>query len=71
MEVVSSNDGLLTNVEVMEVLIENRLRRDAIDAVKIDLQNRETVESKVILQKYFAVNSHNNYFFCCNRLLST
>ena len=61
MEVVSSNDGLLTNVEVMEVLIENRLRRDAIDAVKIDLQNRETVESKVILQKYFA-DSHNNFF---------
>jgi hypothetical protein len=47
MEVISGNDGLLTNVEVMEVLKENRSRRGRVDAIKIDLQNRENVETKV------------------------
>lgn len=47
MEVVSSNDGLLTNIEVLEILKENRERRGNANAVKIDLQNRENVEVKV------------------------
>jgi hypothetical protein len=47
MEVISGNDGLLTNVEVLEVLKENRSRRGRVDAIKIDLQNRENVETKV------------------------
>jgi hypothetical protein len=46
MEVVSSNDGLLTNIEVLEILKENRSRRGNGDGAKIDLQNRENVEIK-------------------------
>jgi hypothetical protein len=53
MEVISGNDGLLTNVEVMEVLKENRSRRGRVDAIKIDLQNRENVETKVRLSTTF------------------
>jgi hypothetical protein len=46
MEVVSSNDGLLTNIEVLEILKENRSRRGNGDGAKVDLQNRENVEIK-------------------------
>jgi hypothetical protein len=52
MEVVSSNDGLLTNIEVLEVLKENRARRGNTEGAKIDLQNRENVETKVKCGSY-------------------
>ena len=47
MEVISSNDGLLTNVEVMEIVKENRARSSKLEAAKIELQNRELIEIKV------------------------
>lgn len=47
MEVISSNDGLLTNIEVLEILKENKMKRSNTGAVRVDLQNRELVESKV------------------------
>lgn len=58
MEIISSNDGLLTNAEVLEVIKDNRTKRDAIisspgslvtsTADKIALQNRELIETKTI-----------------------
>jgi hypothetical protein len=60
MEIISSNDGLLTNIEVCEVIKENRTRRSkATAALAISLQNRELVESKVkfvVLQRYGFLN---------------
>lgn len=47
MEVISSNAGLLTNVEVMDIIKENREKRSKIAGVKVELQGRELVETKV------------------------
>lgn len=53
MEVVSGNDGLLTNIEVLDVIRENRESRglgsQQHSNVKISLQNRELIETKVVL----------------------
>jgi len=47
MEVVTSNAGLLTNVEVLDIIKENRAKRSALNGAKVDLQGRELVETKV------------------------
>lgn len=56
MEVISSNDGLLTNLEVMEVIKENKARRSKPEGPRIDLQNRELVESKVSTGEFCSTN---------------
>lgn len=47
MEVVASNAGLLTNVEVLDIIKENRAKRSALNEAKVELQGRELVETKV------------------------
>ena len=50
MELISKNDGLLTNIEVLEVIRENK-RQSPIhvsnSSAQVELQNREYVENKV------------------------
>lgn len=50
MEIISTNNGLLTNIEVLEVIKENKARRSKGDGIQIDLQQRENVEVKVSIQ---------------------
>jgi hypothetical protein len=50
MEILSANDGLLTNIEVKELLENRRNDRKAKDAsqpIVTDLQNRERIEMQV------------------------
>lgn len=47
MEVIASNAGLLTNAEVLEIIKENRSKRSTLGGVKVELQGRELVETKV------------------------
>jgi len=50
MELISKNDGLLTNIEVLEVIRENRKQSSihlANSSAQVELQNREYVENKV------------------------
>jgi len=47
MEVIASNAGLLTNAEVLDIIKENRLKRSTLSGVKVELQGRELVETKV------------------------
>ena len=49
MEIKSANDGLLTNIEVLDLLLEKREsnRKDETSATIIELQNREFIEVKV------------------------
>jgi hypothetical protein len=47
MEIKSANDGLLTNVEVLELLKETRALRGKEAVVSIDLQHRESIEIEV------------------------
>jgi hypothetical protein len=52
MEVISANDGLLTNTEVFSLIHEQRKARKSL-ALKeniIVLQNREAIEIKVIMK---------------------
>lgn len=52
MELISKNDGLLTNIEVLEVIRENRKQSSihiANSSAQVELQNREYVENKVCL----------------------
>ena len=48
MEVIASNAGLLTNAEVLDIMRENRLKRSTLSGVKVELQGRELVETKVL-----------------------
>ena len=50
MEVIASNAGLLTNAEVLDIMRENRSKRSALSGVKVELQGRELVETKVFGQ---------------------
>ena len=50
MEVIASNAGLLTNAEVLDIMKENRSKRSALNGVKVELQGRELVETKVFGQ---------------------
>eukprot|EP00981_Chlorochromonas_danica_P012117 scaffold4505_cov165-Ochromonas_danica.AAC.7 len=49
MEIVSLNDGLLTNLEVLEIIKERRLARSILGESKlgVETQHREYVEQKV------------------------
>ncbi len=47
MEVIASNAGLLTNAEVLAIIKENRSKRSTLSGVKVELQGRELVETKV------------------------
>ncbi len=47
MEVIASNAGLLTNAEVLDIIKENRSKRSTLSGVKVELQGRELVETKV------------------------
>jgi hypothetical protein len=47
MEITSSNDGLLTNIEVFDLLEARRLQRTENHPIAISLQNRERVEMQV------------------------
>jgi hypothetical protein len=47
MELISANDGLLTNVEVLELLKESRRLRGK-ESNKIELQHRESIEIEVM-----------------------
>ena len=52
MELISKNDGLLTNIEVLEVIRENRKQSSihiSNSSAQVELQNREYVENKVCL----------------------
>eukprot|EP01032_Pedospumella_encystans_P010611 gene10611-12391_t len=48
MEVIASNAGLLTNVEVLDIMRDNRSKRSTLSGVKVELQGRELVETKAI-----------------------
>lgn len=48
MEIISSNDGLLTNIEVIEIIKENRAKRST-QSNDIAVQNRELIEIKVLI----------------------
>jgi methyl coenzyme M reductase subunit C-like uncharacterized protein (methanogenesis marker protein 7) len=61
MEISSSNDGLLTNIEVYDLIEMRRQQRGANRTIAIELQNRERVEIQVtILQHLF---SDTNFSF--------
>jgi hypothetical protein len=47
MEIKVENDGLLTNLEVIELIRERQLKRDKIKRNFIDLQSRVAMEQKV------------------------
>lgn len=47
MEISSSNDGLLTNIEVYDLIEMRRQQRGANRTIAIELQNRERVEIQV------------------------
>jgi hypothetical protein len=51
MEIKSANDGLLTNIEVLELLKETRALRGNETVVSIDLQHRESIEIEVFYLK--------------------
>jgi hypothetical protein len=60
MEVISANDGLLTNIEVKELLEYRRNERkmkDTHQSMAADLQNRERIE----MQVRFAYIHHPSY----------
>lgn len=64
MELISKNDGLLTNIEVLEVIRENRSQSSihiSNSSAQVELQNREYVENKVCLMvsKTFNVVNHS------------
>jgi methyl coenzyme M reductase subunit C-like uncharacterized protein (methanogenesis marker protein 7) len=61
MEISSSNDGLLTNIEVYDLIEMRRQQRGANRTIAIELQNRERVEIQVTtLQHLF---SDTNFSF--------
>jgi hypothetical protein len=47
MEITSSNDGLLTNIEVYDLLDARRQQRVENRTIAIELQNRERIEIQV------------------------
>ena len=47
MEITSTNDGLLTNIEVFDLLESRRQQRVENHPIAIELQNRERVEMQV------------------------
>ena len=49
MEITSSNDGLLTNIEVFDLIESRRLQRKDNHPIAIELQNRERIEMQVAL----------------------
>ena len=52
MEISSSNDGLLTNIEVYDLIEMRRQQRGANRTIAIELQNRERVEIQVKIHRY-------------------
>ena len=58
MEISSSNDGLLTNIEVFDLIEARRQLRADNRTIAIELQNREKIEMQVdpllIIPEYFS-----------------
>ena len=59
MEVKSANDGLLTNIEVLELLLENRQKSAVTTSVAIELQNKQSIEIET--SKYISESSVGKY----------
>jgi hypothetical protein len=52
MEISSSNDGLLTNIEVYDLIEMRRQQRGDNRTIAIELQNRERVEIQVTIFRH-------------------
>lgn len=48
MEVITANDGVLTNQEVLEHIKSRKDQRGAADKNRVESQHRESIEIKVI-----------------------
>lgn len=66
MEITSSNDGLLTNIEVFDLLASRREQRKESNPIAIDLQNRERIEMQVLLSLIFIRMFFNVACFVAN-----
>jgi hypothetical protein len=61
MEISSSNDGLLTNIEVYDLIEMRRQQRGANRTIAIELQNRERVEIQVTILRHLLSDTNFSY----------
>ena len=65
MEITSSNDGLLTNIEVYNLIDARRQERVENRTIAIELQNRERIEIQVFWKlKCYRIHTSTRCIWC-------